>query len=125
MTAAASTENLLSLGDDADGFGGGDLLFPGGCQQPGEIVGSGLDIRIGHVVLSITLQHSRLRIISEVHITSGFYGPCRDNLTSNSFVSDSRLNSFVTGRIAVTPLLVVSEASMIGNGIQHIHVLRT
>lgn len=60
---AADTSDLsLYYWDEADGFGGDDVLFPDGYDQVITAVAKGLDIRLGHVVQQIAYDDDLVRV---------------------------------------------------------------
>lgn len=61
--ASGDTKKMsLLAADEGDGFGGADLLFPGGYGQIANGLAGGLDIRFQHVVQSVAQDENGVRV---------------------------------------------------------------
>ncbi|MCG2784630.1 MAG: FAD-dependent oxidoreductase [Anaerolineae bacterium] len=60
--AADAADLSLYWFDNADDYGGGDVIFPGGYGQLVSHLANGLDIRLGHIVRSVEAGSSGVRV---------------------------------------------------------------
>lgn len=61
-SAADLDEMSLLHADDDDGFGGGDVILPGGYVQIVDRLASGLDVRLGHQATRIDYQGPEVQV---------------------------------------------------------------